>query len=38
MTNCEDLVESNVKKGDIPGKQSIAIVVCIEYGAIVFDS
>ena len=35
--NGEDLVEVNVKRGDIPGRQSITIV-CVEYGAIVFDS
>ena len=36
--NGEGLGEVNVKKGDIPGRQSIAIDVCVEYGAIVFDS
>ena len=28
----------NGEKEDIPGRQSIAIVVCVKYGAIVFDS
>ena len=36
--NSGDLGEVKVKKGDIPGRQSIAIVACVEYGATVFDS
>ena len=34
MTNGENLGEVNVKRGIFQG----AIVVCVEYGAIVFDS
>ena len=37
-TNGEDLGEVNVKKEYIPGRQSIAIVVCVEYDVIAFDS
>ena len=35
--NGEDLGEVNVKRGIFQGA-SIAIVVCVEYGAIIFDS
>ena len=36
--NGEDLGEVNVKKEYIPGRRSIAIVICVEYDAIAFDS
>ena len=38
MANGEDLWEVNLKKEYIPGKQSIVIVVFVEYDVIAFDS
>ena len=37
-TNGEDLGEVNVRSGIFQGDSVIAIVVCVEYVAIVFDS
>ena len=38
MANGEDLGKVNLKKEYIPGRQSIAIAVCVEYDVIALDS